>query len=52
MLNSYTVKQPKLPLNKKNNQKIKNQTLSNILNFSKSLEVLKGNNEHIELILN
>lgn len=52
MLNSYTVKQPKLPLNKKKDQKIKNQTLSNILNFSKSFEVLKGNDQPIELILN
>jgi len=52
MLNNYTVKQPKLPLNKNIKKPLKNQTLTNILNFSKSFQVLKGKKENFELMLN
>ena len=52
MLNNYTVKQPKLPLNKNIKETLKSKTLTNILNFSKSFQVLKGKKENFELMLN
>lgn len=52
MLNNYTVKQPKLPLNQKISNKLKQTTLNSILDFSKSLEVIKGKKENIEIVLN
>ncbi len=52
MLNNYTFKQPKLPLKQKISKTLKQTTLKSILDFSKSLEVIKGRKENIEIVLN
>ena len=48
MQKNYTVKE-KNPIC---TNKLKRNTIDSILNFSKSLEVLKGNKQNIELTLN
>ncbi len=48
MQKSYTVKE-KNPIQL---VKVKDSSINKILNFSKSLEVLKGSQENIELSLN
>ncbi|MGV6861957.1 MAG: hypothetical protein ACWA41_09300 [Putridiphycobacter sp.] len=52
MQNNYIVKKPNQPENKSILKHLKNDTLQNILNFSKSLEVVKGKTEVFELMLN